>query len=72
MPTFETNDVIVKFNDSEAVRDKMFERVLKYFKEHEVFHGESIHQMDDSIIDAPNVMSDIADKIIKFKVTSKD
>lgn len=63
---------IVTYNDTQEIRDAVFERVMKYFIEHEAFFGESIHQSDDPIIDAPNVMSDIADDIIKFKFHSEE
>lgn len=63
---------IVTYNDTQEIRDAVFERVMKYFIEHEAFFGESIHQSDDPIIDAPNVMSDIADDIIKFKFSSEE
>lgn len=63
---------IVTYNDTQEIRDAVFERVMKYFIEHEAFFGESIHQSDGPIIDAPNVMSDIADDIIKFKFPSEE
>ena len=63
---------IVTYNDTQEIRDAVFERVMKYFIEHEAFFGESIHQSDGPIIDAPNVMSDIADDIIKFKFQSEE
>lgn len=72
MATLETTEAIVTFNDDEATKQAVFDRVLEYFKKHEAFHGESIHQMDNPIIDAPSVMSDIADDILKFSVQYKD
>lgn len=62
----------ITYTDSPEVRDAVFARVMKYFVDHGVFFGESIHQMDNPIIDAPNVMSDIADKIMKFVVEDQD
>ncbi len=72
MAIIETDDVIVEYDDSDSVKQAVFDRVLEYFKEFESFHGESICQRDDTIIDAPYVLSDIADDILKFKVTYKD
>lgn len=72
MAKIETDEMIAKYKDTPAVRDAVFERVLQYYREFEVFRGESIHQSDDPIIYAPDVMSDIADNILKFKVTYKD
>lgn len=57
----------VSYTDSTEVRDAVFERVMKYFIKHGHFCGEGICQSDNPIIDAPNVMSDIADDIIKFE-----
>jgi len=65
--TIQTEDYKVTYEDTPEVRDAVFERVMKYFKEYECFAGEVIHQSDDPLIYAPNVMSDIADDIIKFK-----
>ncbi|MCK5601995.1 hypothetical protein KAR91_09005 [Candidatus Pacearchaeota archaeon] len=62
----------VSFNDSDEVRDAVFEKVLEYFEEYECFCGESIMQSDDPIIYAPHYMSQIADDIIKFNVEWED
>lgn len=45
---------------------------MEYFKKHECFSGESIMQMDNPQIEAPELMADIADDILKFKFTYKD
>lgn len=58
----------VSYDDSQEVKDAVFARVMEYFVKHEIFDGESLHQMDNPIIDAPNVLSDICDDIIKFEV----
>lgn len=72
MAKIETLDVIAEYSDDDATKQAVFDRVLAYYKKHEVFHGESIHQMDNPIIDAPDVMSDIAENILRFKVEYKD
>jgi hypothetical protein len=51
---------------NEEQQHKIIERLIKYYSTH-CYTGEGIHQDDDSIIDAPSVLSDICDKIIKFK-----
>lgn len=68
----ETDHLIVSYKDDEEVREKVFKRVLGYFKENEIFSGEAIHQDDNAIISAPNVLSDIADDILMFNVVDKD
>lgn len=60
------------FNDDEETRDAVFERVMQYFRDFECFEGESIHQSDDPQIYAPDVMSDIADKILQFRWIKRD
>jgi len=72
MQTIETTNLRVTFNDDEATKQAIFDRVLAYYVKHENFSGEGIHQSDNSIIDAPCVMSEIADDILKFKVEWKD
>lgn len=68
----ETKNYVIEYEDTPEMHKKVFDKVLDYFKKHEAFHGEVIMQCDDTIIDAPNVLADIADDIILFKVTSKD
>lgn len=68
----ETEHLIASYTDNEDVREKIFKRVLDYFKENEIFSGEAIHQDDNAIISAPNVLSDIADDILMFNVADKD
>ena len=65
----ELDTCYVEYEDSQEVRDKVFERVMKYFKENNAYIGEVIHQDDDCIIEAPSVLSDIADDIMCFKYT---
>lgn len=70
--TIETKYSTVTYNDTPEIRDAVFERVMQYFKEYECFIGEEIHQSDDPIIYAPNVLSDIADDIIKFNYVNTE
>lgn len=68
----EVKDYIVEYEDTPEMHKKVFDAVLEYFKKHQAFHGEVIMQCDDPIIDAPNALSNIADDIMKFKVTYKE
>lgn len=72
MPTIDQAFIRVTYNDDDATKQAVFDRVMAYFTEHQAFDGESINQRDNPIIDAPNVMSDIADDIIKFVVEYKE
>lgn len=64
----ETEDFIIKFNDNKEIRDKVFDAVIKWCFEYELFSGECIHQCDSGQIEAPNLLSNIVDDIIKFDV----
>lgn len=61
------DDWEVSFNDDSETRHKIYNKLLEWYLSH-CISGEGIQQDDDSIIDAPNVLSDIADDIFCFKV----
>lgn len=65
-------DAILTYEETDEIKQQIFDRVMKYFLEHNSFYGESIMQSDNPIIDAPNVLAEIADDIMKFKVEMKD
>lgn len=71
MKNIETDDFVCEYDDSESVKNAVFDRVMDFFKTHESFSGEQIMQSDGPMIDAPSVLADIADDIIKFSVKSK-
>lgn len=58
----------VEFDETNEMKDQVFNRVIEYYFDQNAFHGEVIMQSDDCIIAAPNVLADIADNIIKFQV----
>ena len=60
-------DVVVKYKITEDMQEAIVKRLLKYYKKNQ-HDGEGIYQDDDSIIDAPIVLSDIADDIIEFQI----
>jgi len=64
----ETEDCIVRFSDSKEVRNKVFDAVITWCFEYELFSGECIHQCDSGQIEAPDLLSNIVDDIIKFDV----
>jgi len=61
-------DRIVTYDDSQETRNAVFNRVIDWYFMHGSFSGESIVQSDDPSIDAPNILAQIADDIIKFNV----
>lgn len=68
----ETKDCIIQFEDSEALRDLVFYKLIEWYTENHLFSGESIMQSDRGNIESPVLLSDIADDIIKFDVKWKD
>ena len=52
-----------------TMKDEVFARIIKYCTEHNCFEGETLQQDDDCLLDAPNVLSEIIDDIIKFECT---
>ena len=59
----------VEYDDSPAVHKAVFDYLMEhFFKEYEHFTGEGIMQADKPQINAPVVLSHIADDVIKFKV----
>ena len=51
---------------TESDKDLISDKLIEYYTKN-CLTGESIMQDDDSIIEAPEVLSEIADEIIKFK-----
>ena len=60
-------DYTLTYKNDEETRNKVFNRVIKYFLENESYSGESIYQMDQPQIDAIELVANLADEIIKFK-----
>lgn len=71
--TFEVydGDAEMSFNDTQKLRDEVFETVLNFFLQYECFRGEGIYQSDTPQIEAPGLLADLADKVFKFKVEWK-
>lgn len=67
MPTRRKDDCVVQYKDDKQTRDAVFNAVLEFFFKHKSFSGESIMQMDNPQIDAPVVLSEIADNIMGFE-----
>lgn len=72
MPTIDQEFMRVTYLDDEATKQAVFDRVMAYFTKHQAFDGEGIHLRDSTTIDAPCVLADIADNIIKFQVEYKE
>jgi len=64
--SFEKYGEIISYVITDEQKDRIVKRLIEYYSTH-IYFGEGIHQDDDSIIDAPSVLSDICDNIIEFK-----
>jgi hypothetical protein len=53
---------MIKVNWTPEKKEAAIERLTKYFEKHGI--GEMIMQDDDALIEAPEVLSDIADDIL--------
>ena len=47
MRTIETSDMVVQFDDSQAIKDAVFDVLIKWYAQMESFSGESIMQSDE-------------------------
>jgi hypothetical protein len=63
-------EITIKYNDE--LKDKVFNAVVEYMKEHQCISGEQLQQSDVCILSAPDVLSDIIDNIIKPETKWKD
>lgn len=51
----------------ETAQRKAYYMLLEWFKKHELFHGDSIHQTDKTYEEAPELLSELAEEVFKFK-----
>lgn len=72
MRIIETEWATYKFDDSDEMARKVFERVIEFMKDNNLFSGESINQCDMGMIGSVEAMSDIADDILKAEYISKE
>jgi len=57
----------VSFDETDELKEKVYQRVLKYFIDERRFCGEGIMQSDDPVINAPLVFAEMADDLFRFK-----
>jgi len=68
MKTIKMEDMQVSYSDDSKTKDAVFKHLIDFYKKHKTFSGEELQQSDEPILEAPDVLSEIADNIIKFKV----
>jgi len=65
-------DMIITFEETEELKQAVYDRVLKFYLDMEAFSGESIMQSDNPQMEAPILLSDIADGLFQFDVKYND
>ena len=60
-------EFIYEYEITPEKKDAIVNRILEYCVANNCVNGETLHQSDDCLIDAPNVLSDIIDDIIEFE-----
>ena len=68
----ESKEFNIFYKDDPSIGEEIFKKILKWCIKYEIFSGESLMQSDDGAIYSPELVSDILDKVIKFKVEWKD
>ena len=63
--SFEKYGNKISYEITDEQKDMIVGKLLDYYSTH-CHYGEGIHQDDDSIIEAPCVLSDICDNIINW------
>lgn len=64
--SFKKDEYVISYDINDKQKNEIVKRLIKYYSTH-LWFGEGIQQDDDSIIDAPSVLSDICDDIIEFE-----
>jgi hypothetical protein len=62
------DDMTVTFEETDELKSQVYEKVLQFFLDMGAFSGESIMQSDDPQLEAPELLSDLADYHFRFQV----
>ena len=65
-------DMTVEYSDSPEAKEELFQRMLKWHVNHHALDGECIWQSDMCMESAPEILTDVAENVFKFKVTYTD
>lgn len=61
----------LEFDDSPDAQKRIYDILLSWFIKTEMYSGESLSQNDNTYIEAPDLLAEIADKGFSFKYTNK-
>lgn len=65
----EHEDYSLEYDDSPEAKERVYQIALKWFKEQEMFNGESLGQSDETYISGPSMMIELAEDGFKFQHT---
>ena len=60
------NGYTVQFIESNELKNTVYDKILEWYKKHNAFHAETIMQYDNTLIEAPELLSEIVE-LFKFK-----
>lgn len=68
----ENDEYTLEYDDSQEAKERVFNILLKWFKKVDHFSGDSLGQSDDTYIEAPELLAEIAEEGFKFGQTWAD
>ncbi len=66
--TKKIDDMIITYRNDKETRNAVFEKIIAWFIKMRCFDGEDVQQRDESNLNAPILLGDLADDIIEFNV----
>jgi len=69
---FEDDEIVVRYNDTPELRQKVFDMILGWFKDQGLFTGESVMQCDAVFESGPDLLADMADDVFGFDIEDKE
>lgn len=64
---YETKDYILSYKDNQETKDKIFNKILEFCKEHECFSGESFCQCDGPQVGMMELIPEILDDLLSLR-----
>ncbi len=61
-------DALISYKNDQDIKDKIYDKIIEWCFKENIFLEEVFMQSDDGVIEAPVLLSNIIDDIIKFKV----
>lgn len=60
------SDGVVRYNCDHKTKELLYDKILKWFMDREIFNGESIMQSDIPLLDGSDLLSEIAEDVFEF------